>query len=78
MITSFFLSLPRPKTKYPSFETLTFLLSILTVELGVVMPKINDPCSNFPIKSNTYVSVQKNINIIKNLKSNFIFETLEN
>ena len=47
----FFLSLPKPKAKYPFLETLIFLLSIITFEVGLVFPKIKAPCSNFPTNS---------------------------
>ena len=40
------------KTKYPSFDTLTFLLSMTTLEFGLVLPIIKDPCINFPLNSN--------------------------
>ena len=40
---SFFLSLPKPKAKYPSEVTLTFFLSINTSLPGSVCPSIKDP-----------------------------------
>ena len=43
MTTSFFLSLPNPKAKYPSDVTFTFFLSIKTSEPGSVFPRINEP-----------------------------------
>ena len=41
--TSYFLSLSIPKAKYPSLETLTFVLSIITFEFGSVLPIIKCP-----------------------------------
>ena len=59
IFTSFFLSLSNPKAKKPFFETLIFLLSIITVEPGSVFPKIKEPCSNFPLNSNALIGVDK-------------------
>ena len=49
--TSFFLSLPKPKAKKPSLETLIFFWSIITCEPGFVLPRIKDPCLNLPLNS---------------------------
>ena len=44
IVTLFFLSLPNPKAKYPSFVILISLLSIVILESGLVLPIINEPC----------------------------------
>ena len=54
IVMSFFLSLPIPKTNWPSLVTRTSLLSILTFAPGLVCPRIKDPWLNYPVKSTAY------------------------
>ena len=46
--TSYFLSFPIPNAKKPSLETLISFLSIITFELGSVLPIIKCPWINLP------------------------------
>ena len=54
IVTSNFLSRSSPKTKKPSFETLTSFFPIIIFEPGSVFPVIRWPWRNLPLNSIEY------------------------